>query len=342
MSDKEGVGLLNAKTLGVGWGTEDASAREEFWKREVVEKFSGKGAWRWRCLWGTNAVAFALHLVSGVVVLVEGFGGEVTYYEELWTLRGLWLDANMTAMSSVSPAPAAWSRVPLAAPCAAFALISAFFHGLVIVGSWGGPTANKDARSHWYYESLARCFVWWRWLEYALSAPVMLFAMQTAAGIREIGVLCLTFFSQSSVMLCGLLTERYSRIRVELLVDGKRGVAVQWERRSWAERLIPFFLGCYLYVPGWVVFFATFYRNAEDSASATGRGAPDFVYGIVWGEFVVFSLFTLPILWGQWRDPREYWWTELAYSVLSLLAKLLLNSLLLINVFRMNAGSARV
>lgn len=354
MSDRETDSFLNRGNSRVL----DPSLEEDFWRREV-----GKFDKRWKLLFFTNAVAMLVHAAMGVIVVMEGFGAPHIYYEDLYVLRGLWLQNNPSSdnngmngtngtngtitglewpasatrlMSSASPGAAHWERVPLALPCATFAFLSAIAHAIVSYASFGGPPAyeqREGSRGGWYFESLARNFVWWRWVEYALSAPVMLFAMQTAAGIREINVLGLTFFSQSGVMLCGLLTELYSRICYEC-DDSKTKYKLKWTRRDWRERLIPFFVGCYLYVPAWVVFIASFYRNSGDNRDLTGRGAPDFVYGIIWGEFAVFSLFTFPIVIGQMHeDPSKYWMTEVAYSFLSLAAKVLLNSLLLANVF---------
>lgn len=99
------------------------------------------------------------------------------------------------------------------------------------------------------------------------------------------------------------------------------------------QRLFPWVLGCIPYAVCWYILFAFFFDSTED---ARKRGIlPTFVDVIVWSEFVLFSLFALVVLWVQGRanGPQSYYAGEIAFLVLSLVAKLTLGIILVTQVF---------
>ena len=153
----------------------------------------------------------------------------------------------------------------------------------------------------------------------------MAVAITLTAGVRDVNILALAFFLQSTTMLFGWLTE--------LLAKPNHGGDHHWNGVSLWSRLMPYCFGWYTYVPVWVVFVAQFFRNVTESSTYTDKKMPDFVYTIVLGEVVVFTLFALPLPLYQAMDPKKYYATEIWYSLLSLTSKTLLNGLLLANVF---------
>ena len=152
-------------------------------------------------------------------------------------------------------------------------------------------------------------------------------AIILTAGMREVNVIALAFFLQSTTMLLGWLTE--------LLSKPNHGGA-PWAGVPLLHRLIPYFVGWYSYIPVWVVFIAQFMRNVKethDHYNDPDRRMPGFVYSIVLSEVVIFTLFAIPLPLYQAMSPKRYWLTELWYSLLSLTSKTVLNGLLLANVF---------
>lgn len=186
-----------------------------------------------------------------------------------------------------------------------------------------------------YYESVEQCLLVWRWVEYALSSPVMIVAMMVVSGISDVNVLFLASVGQFTVIVFGFMTEYYSR---PLFDHGGKGSG--WETRSAFGRLLPYTFGVLVYVPTWVVFLATFFRNVRETKAASDADAPLFVYAIVFGEVVLFSSFAIPLVVCQLTHPKHYWRSEVAYVLLSLVSKTLLNGLLLANVFRKHALDA--
>ena len=207
--------------------------------------------------------------------------------------------------------------------CATFAFLSAGAHLFVVSFSrYGFNDWHRRVNLGWYYESIERCLIAWRWVEYSISAPVMLVALLFVTGLHEMSILLLAFFLQSGCMWCGFLVEFYST----------PGPKRDWNGVSYWRRIVPYWLGLYLYIPGWVVFLWTFYQNVREAREVHDRGPPQWVQLILWGEISIFSTFAVPILVFQAQHPKYYWWTEAIYSVLSLVAKVILNGVLLSNV----------
>lgn len=172
---------------------------------------------------------------------------------------------------------------------AAFLLLSAVFHVLVAVGPGRGR----------YRAELSRGRNRFRWVEYSLSASVMIVLIAMITGITDIAALIALFGVNACMILFGWLMETTN--------DDP-------SRVSWA----PFVMGCLAGAVPWVAI-AVYLIGA-------GRDVPNFVYGIFVSLFVLFNVFALV----QYRQYRargrwaDYLRGERAYIVLSLVAKSLL------------------
>ena len=80
----------------------------------------------------------------------------------------------------------------------------------------------------------------------------------------------------------------------------------------------------------WGPLLHSFFWNVTDAE----REPPAFVYAIVISQFVLFSCFgfTQFVILFQKKGPKNYYWGEWSYQVLSLLAKGVLGMLLIVNV----------
>ena len=281
-------------------------------------------------LWVVNFVCLIVHLSMGIAVLARGADCGDRLVVPLTTTVGVW--TNRTASGFEQEVATAAFAPRLDHICASFAFISAFFHLVVCCFSrfsWNATHQRLNLRV--YYGGLEKCLVWWRWVEYSLSAPVMLFAMMITAGIRDVNTLALACFLMATTMLFGWTTE--------LLANPEEG-GDEWREPKAHIRLVPFFFGCFTYVPVWVVFIAQFFTNVDAAVARYAdddRRMPGFVYVIVFSQVAIFSLFTIPILVYQTRPPSHYWETEVWYSFLSLTSKVLLNGLIIANVFMFTA-----
>ena len=283
---------------------------------------------RIRTLWALNFIAFAVHAGMGTAVIVYGSKRENVDIR-LNVLRGIYEDGNVNVYQVHRPAMRQTSLVLL---CASFAFVSAFAHFAIVVATFRSAVSQKVLyEANWYYNGLFESkVVFWRYLEYALSAPIMIVAMMLLAGISSVDSLSLSFAAQSAVMLCGWLTEEYAAL-YPYAADGETAD----HSRTWRLRMVPYALGWFIYVPTWVVFLASFYGNVAASKAHNGtEGPPSFVYAIIVGEVVIFTLFALPLpLYQRKGYYDKYWQTEIIYAVLSLLAKTFLNGMLLWYVF---------
>ncbi len=227
----------------------------------------------------TNVIAGILHLVQGIVILAisNSFALPVTAsymagppgstkprdVVQLFELRTAWL-------------------------VAAFFFLSAFFH-LVIVGPWWkGYLVNLEKERNPY-----------RWVEYSLSASLMIVLIAQLTGIEDVAALLALFGVNASMIAFGWIQERYERP---------------------GGNLMPFWLGCGAGIVPWVAI----------GIYLLGPGAnahpPGFVYGIYVSLFIFFNIFAVT-QWlqykqvGRWND---YLAGERTYLVLSLVAKSLL------------------
>jgi hypothetical protein len=153
----------------------------------------------------------------------------------------------------------------------------------------------------WYKRNLLLHRNYGRWIEYSVTSSLMIMLIVMICGVSDIAALMAIFGVNASMILFGLLMEKYER-------PGTRG----W---------LPFLFGCFAGIIPWiavVVYVA--------SPGLSGARPPAFVYGIIASLFVFFNIFAVNMVLqykqvGRWRD---YLFGEKVYIILSLTAKALL------------------
>jgi hypothetical protein len=151
----------------------------------------------------------------------------------------------------------------------------------------------------WYERNLRRGINYARWIEYSISASVMVVLIAMLTGITDLYALIGLFGVNAAMILFGMLMEMVNR-------DSER---VTW----W-----PFVFGCFAGAVPWITI-----TIAIVVSSSEGDGVPGFVYGIFVSLFVLFNCFAI----NQWLQYRrrgrfaDYLFGEKAYLVLSLVAK---------------------
>ena len=170
-----------------------------------------------------------------------------------------------------------------------------------------------------YLDGLARGQCLSRWVEYFVSASVMMLAIAYTSGIRCYSQLLQIFALTATTMTFGWLNEVINRPSC--------GGEDRWEH--------PFLFRAQAHLCGYIPQIAAWYCILYAFLGASDGGAcgpPDFVYFIVLGEAAVFFSFGAPQLFQVLAPPSRYVWGEYAYQVLSLVAKGLLGMTLLFNV----------
>lgn len=173
----------------------------------------------------------------------------------------------------------------------AFVLISAL--ALFIIAS---PRVFE-----WYKANLQKDRNYGRWIEYFFSSSLMIVLISMLTGVSDIAALLAIFGVNASMILFGLLLEKYEK-------PGKP---------NW----LSFWFGCFAGIIPWIIIAIYVLTPGFN-----GPTPPGFVYGIIISEFIFFNIFALN-MWlqynrvGKWRD---YIFGEKVYILLSLTAKSLL------------------
>jgi len=151
----------------------------------------------------------------------------------------------------------------------------------------------------WYERNLRHRINYARWIEYSISASVMIVLIAMLPGITNLYALIGVFAVNAAMIFFGFLMERVNQEREE----------VTW----W-----PFALGCVVGAVPWICITIAIVVSTTD-----GDGVPGFVYGIFVSLFVLFNCFAV----NQWLQYKQrgrfadYLYGEKVYLVLSLVAK---------------------
>ena len=152
----------------------------------------------------------------------------------------------------------------------------------------------------WYKGNLLRNRNYGRWIEYSISSSLMIVLIAMITGISDVAALVAIFGVNASMILFGLLMEKYES-------PGKPDWLAYW-------------FGCFAGIVPWIGIAIYLWGPGVDASP------PGFVYGIFVSLFLFFNVFALNMVLqykqvGPWRD---YIFGEKVYIVLSLTAKALL------------------
>ncbi len=230
-----------------------------------------------------NIAAGTLHLLQGLLLLVLSRSLSVP------------ISGNFLAFDNYSqtlqPATTTLFNLQLPSLIAIFFFLSAFFH-FYIAGIY-----NKR-----YNSGLKIGINKMRWIEYSISASVMMVAIAVLVGVYDFSSLLMVFSLTAIMNLMGLVMEIHNQTTKET---------------NW----LSYYIGCFAGAVPWVVMAFYMWLGADQ-----GSPAPTFVYWIFVSIFAFFSCFAVNMILqykkiGPWKD---YLYGERAYIILSLVAKSLL------------------
>lgn len=176
-------------------------------------------------------------------------------------------------------------------------LVASFFFLSALAHLFIATIYNKR-----YNQSLAKGINKIRWIEYSISASVMMVAIAMLVGVYDFTNLVMIFVLVAIMNLLGLVMEIHNQTT---------------KKTNW----ISYWIGCLAGIVPWLVIAFYFWLSAEK-----GSAPPAFVYWIFVSIFIFFSCFALNMVLqykkiGPWKD---YIYGERAYIILSLVAKTLL------------------
>lgn len=230
-----------------------------------------------------NLIAGFLHLIQGCLILL---------LSRSFTLpvSGSFLAFN-PATQSLEPTTKTLFDLSLPVLIAIFLFLSATAHFIV-----------ATVYSKRYNDNLAKGINIARWLEYSMSASVMIVAISLLVGIYDAMSLLMLFALVAIMNLLGLVMEVHNQTT---------------KRTNW----LSYWIGCFAGIVPWLVIAFYLWLGATN-----GSKAPTFVYWIFVSIFLFFNCFAINIVLqykkvGPWKN---YLYGELVYIILSLVAKSLL------------------
>ena len=175
--------------------------------------------------------------------------------------------------------------VPIGPAIAVFLLLAAIDHGATATFARGA-----------YERDLRRGINRFRWVEYSVSATLMVMLIASYSGITDISAVLAIAGANVAMILFGWLQERMNP-------PGRT-----------TTTMLPFWFGTLAGIAPWIAIWVNVIGADE---------VPGFVYGIVIAELIFFFSFGLN-QWLQYRGIgrwRNYAYGEKTYLVLSLAAK---------------------
>ncbi len=230
-----------------------------------------------------NLVMAGLHAVQGIALLVLSKGFSLP-------ISGSYLRFDETTQQ-LNPATAQLFNISLPLLIAGFLFISAAAH--LIIATVYNKTYNRNLE-----KGINKA----RWIEYSISASIMMVAISLLIGMYDFVSLVMVFALVAIMNLLGLVMEVHNQTT---------------KKTNW----LSYWVGCLAGIVPWiaVVFYFALSNNK-------GSGAPTFVYWIFVSIFIFFNCFAINMVLqykkiGPWKN---YLFGERTYIILSLVAKSLL------------------
>ena len=186
-----------------------------------------------------------------------------------------------------------------------FHLLSFLFQGFAALTNYTGPICGYR-----YSDMIREGKNPLRFIEYSISASIMLIAIALLNGVTDINLITSIAVLTASCQLCGL--------SVEFIENGVMRVLMHfngWLQFCWAYGIIGH----------------AFFKSIDAASDDSGVKPPSFVYVIVIVLFLLYSLFGFVQLY-ELCKPIDPYTKEKTYVILSLTAKLLLGWMIFSNV----------
>ena len=255
-------------------------------------------------VWLGHLLGLILHAVDFVVVLwalvsVPPATGEfpLTRQATVWAPPGADGDQSMVGGYSVHPSHLDASPLRLNIIIPIFVLLACLDHLVVLLAHhmpWEYlhklPITERGAQA--------------RLVEYSVSATLMTLAIAVESGITDVYTLLCIGVLMSTCMLCGLFAEMVSQVSLSM---------------AWFAHGLGWLTCLTAYVPILSVFI--------DSVQQSTVKPPNFVFALVFGEFLIFCSFGLLQAWYLYKlgaprkDPHLRANTEMTFIAFSFFAK---------------------
>lgn len=229
--------------------------------------FEGKTLNTWQYLQMFSFVTALFHLIQGIIfVILVDSNGDLAFPLEVNYIK--W--PNMTLPEGerqFSFQQKSASKLSIGALIGSFFYLSFVFQFLPVTVFYAGFYANLKYK---YMQP-------WRWLEYSISASVMVLIFGTLNGIRNVLYLQTLFAANFTVMLLGLVQEYF-------MLSYKSGNVTNL---TFIEVMFPHLLGWVLFLSTMASFMVLFSYSVENSV----QNPPGWIYAIYATQFILFGCF---------------------------------------------------
>lgn len=274
---------------------------------------------RFSFLWKTHLAAGIIHVGSSIFLLAYT-AGDNTWTPALELPRDSWIEITEGCNETLTGRCFFQERVydtygiNLAALCAVFAFWSGFLH-LLIATPWFYKSYKKSIRQK---------FGWWRWLDYTVSASIMIVVIGIYCAISDTFLLSMLGLTEAAVILIGAASEwALSKSVNEEKMEGVGAEGAKLKNGKnpmfiLARFLLVLAFGLFTFM--WVPILSTFFISISSA-----ENVPAVVYIVVFAypfSFLAFGLVSLQI---YRKRMKNYMWYEFNFILLSLVTKVLLH-----------------
>lgn len=298
---------------------------------------------RKNCVYALNCVCCVVHFFFFVLTFALGANKADKMHVALYRTEAVWTgsDSNGFNFTTIKSDDQFFYIHTMSSM---FFFLSFLAHAVWVV------LGQLDLGYTFLWSYLRDCMSYWRWIEYSMSASLMLVCLAVSVAVRDVYILLCVFSLNFVTMLCGFATELFSRPSAASR-DGA-GNAMSYDRKWWQGqasdmifyhklqnymyRMIPHFSGYFPYFVAWWCVYAPLFDTIADAPSDSD--IPAWVLAALIGTFAVFTCFAFTQLYYQWQPPERYWESEVVYCLLSLFAKSYLGVVLLVNVITASGG----
>ena len=230
-----------------------------------------------------NCIMAAFHGLQGLAILLISRTFDIS-------ITGSYLEFNKTSQT-LEPATTSLFNLSVPMLVASFFFLSALAH--LFIATVYNKRYNKD---------LSNGINKVRWIEYSISASIMMVAISILVGVYDFASLLMIFVLVAIMNLLGLVMESHNQTT---------------KKTNW----LSYWIGCLAGIVPWFVIGLYFWISADK-----GSAPPAFVYWIFVSIFIFFSCFAVNMVLqykkvGPWKN---YLYGERVYIILSLVAKSLL------------------
>ena len=266
---------------------------------------------------GLNVAMAATHALLLIIVCAAGDFG---LHLDVFTVD--LLGSNLSKLESMSPADlkAVVDKQPVYLTpklrvSEALSLPATFLTATFFAVTAAFHIGNAVIWNEYYRACISRCMCPYRWIEYVVTAPIMILVIAYSAGVVIDLELALLAALMVVTIACGHLTEVWSRPAPP--------PSDRWDAPL-RTRALPHAIGFLAQAAIWIAIIARFSDNASD--------APGFVVAIVVVEVLLFISFGFVQLTVLFSRPSMYVRGEVAYVLLSLVSKAVLGGILIASV----------